>query len=177
MYSVCQLADPSNQFWMITNNYSPHVGRTEVGLTSGLWLASFQPQWMEETDRILPIFGLFSNKAKKKILSNKSTVAASSKGKEIQILNWRVQIDSINLLRLGNFICQWENSLKCKGPFSPQLSKSNHLAFFLSYQNSVNYVLKLEFYGFFSTMIDYLLVSHFTRFFPWSCDRRLFPGK
>ena len=68
---------------MITN--SLHAGRTEVGLTSGLWLASFQLPWMEETDRILPIFGLFSNKAKKNLSQTKA--AASSKGKEIHILN------------------------------------------------------------------------------------------
>lgn len=118
---------------MITN--SLHAGRTAVGLTSGLWLASFQLLWMVETDRILPIFGLFSNKAKKKFSQTKA--AASSKEKEIHLLNKRVQIDSV-LLRPYLSICQREN---CKGPFSPQLSKYDHLAF-LSHQNSVNYVLK-----------------------------------
>ena len=67
---------------MIRNSF--HAGRTEVGLTSGLWLASFQLPWMEETDQILPIFGLFSNKAKKNFSQTKA--AASSKGKETHIL-------------------------------------------------------------------------------------------
>lgn len=120
---------------MITN--SLHAGRTAVGLTSGLWLASFQLLWMEETDRILPIFGLFSNKARKNFSQTKA--AASSKGKEMHLLNQRLQIDSV-LLRPYRYLssCQREN---CKGPFSPQLSQYDHLAF-LSHQNSVNYVLK-----------------------------------